>query len=103
MIHGIGSSSYFSPVYGNGQSNTTTGLDAQLERCSRQLADWVGCESAKTPEGKEIIQTLTNQLREIKGKIAEVEKVKQRESPASPLPSKGAGQGSVGGLLDTFA
>jgi hypothetical protein len=44
-------------------------LDAQMRTCRAQLADWVTCPSAKTPEGKAKIEQISTKLDEIKHEI----------------------------------
>jgi hypothetical protein len=58
---------------GASQSNSSAGssavLQAQLDRCTKQLGDWVNCASGKTPEGKQIIQALQEKISAIKAQI----------------------------------
>jgi hypothetical protein len=58
---------------GTSQSNSGAGssavLQAQLDRCTKQLGDWVNCSSGKTPEGKQIIQALQEKISTIKAQI----------------------------------
>jgi len=58
---------------GASQSNSGAGssavLQAQLDRCTKQLGDWVNCASGKTPEGKQIIQALQEKISTIKVQI----------------------------------
>jgi FlxA-like protein len=44
-------------------------LQAQLDRCEKQLADQVNCSSAKTLEGKANIQKLSGQISALKQQI----------------------------------
>ena len=55
----------------------TPNLDAQLRTYRAQLADWVTCPSAKTPQGKAKIE-------QISAKLASVEnEIKKKSDPAS--------------------
>lgn len=47
----------------------TANLDAQLRTCRAQLADWVTCPSAKTPQGKEKIEQISARLESVKNQI----------------------------------
>lgn len=44
-------------------------LRNKLEHCKRQLGDWEGCESRKTPEGKKIIEKLKTQIDTIESRL----------------------------------
>ena len=83
-------------------------LQAQLDRCTRQLSDWVNCASGKTPEGKQIIAALQEKIGSIKQQI-------QQQSAGAGSAAKGAAPvtppaslalasiGSVGTILNTVA
>lgn len=121
MLNAIGSISY-----GNAPSAgaSTAVLEAQLAQCERQLSDWVHCSSAKTPEGKDIIQTLTNRISEIKVRLEKTVTTKsdapsvthETKTPANqykiaavpttainPATAPKPANGGVGSLLDVFA
>ncbi len=44
-------------------------LQAQLTRCQKQLGDWEGCTSSKTPEGRKIIANLRNRIRTLESQM----------------------------------
>ncbi len=50
-------------------SGSSVALQAQLDRCTKQLGDWVNCSSGKTPEGKQIIQALQEKISAIRAQI----------------------------------
>ena len=54
-----------------------------MRTCRAQLADWVTCPSAKTPEGKAKIQQITSKLDSIKEQI----KKTSGELPSTALPA----------------
>jgi hypothetical protein len=47
----------------------TPNLDAQVRTYRAQLADWVTCPSAKTPQGKEKIEQISAKLEAVKNQI----------------------------------
>lgn len=53
------------------QGSGIGGLDAQLARYEKQLAECVNCASARTPEGKQAIDDLYGKIHDIKSKIEE--------------------------------
>ncbi len=75
-------------------------LQDKLARCVRQLGDWQACPSGKTPEGKQIIQNLQSQIRNIESRIAGTD-----QGAAAPAAAASPSQrpGSMGRLLDVFA
>jgi len=88
-------------------------LQAQLDRCTTQLGDWVNCSSGKTPEGKQIIAALQNKISSIKQQILQQtqQKTSGTDAPASqiaapvtpPVSLALASIGSVGTILNTVA
>ena len=64
----------------------TGGLDAQLARYEKQLAECVNCASARTPEGKQAIEDLYGKIHDTKAKIEEVRTVNPIQ-PASAAES----------------
>lgn len=50
-------------------ARTAPNLEAQMRTCRAQLADWVTCPSAKTPEGKAKIEQISSKLDSIKDQI----------------------------------
>ncbi len=77
MLSAIGST-YPSPV---GTGPTAAGLQAQLDRYQQQLSDCVNCSSAKTLQGQEAIQTLSNKIGEIKARIEQITATKINTQP----------------------
>ncbi len=84
MVGAVGSSPYYPPA---GAGRTTGGLDAQLARGEKQLSEWTRCSSAKTAEGKQKIQELSDRISEIKFRIDGLEKNKLQHQPAGEEPS----------------
>jgi len=90
-------------------------LEAQMRTCRAQLADWVTCPSAKTPEGKAKIEQITAKLDSIKDQIKKSDGTapaasgrRVEVSGASGLRSNvptgsGAAEGQVGTHVDTYA
>jgi hypothetical protein len=83
-------------------------LQAQLDRCTTQLSDWVNCASGKTPEGKQIIAALQDKINSIKHQIQQQNQgsaqANQGTSPVAPPASLAlASIGTVGTLLNTVA
>ncbi|HEX7643350.1 MAG TPA: hypothetical protein VF472_14185 [Burkholderiaceae bacterium] len=83
-------------------------LQAQLDRCTRQLSDWVNCASGKTPEGKQIIAALQDKISSIKQQLQRQDRGDgqngQNAAPVSPPASLAlASTGSVGTILNTVA
>jgi hypothetical protein len=62
------------PSQGLADAKPSVALQDKLARCVRQLGDWQACPSGKTPEGKQIIQNLQTQIRNIESRIARVDK-----------------------------
>ncbi|HUW51343.1 MAG TPA: hypothetical protein VMV75_10065 [Sulfuricella sp.] len=122
MLNAIGSI-----TYGNapGTGASTAVLESQLAQCERQLSDRVHCGSAKTPEGKDAIQALTNRISEIKARLEKAVVAKSNshsatlnaKTPANPNKDAAApiagvadpaaaprsANGGVGSLVDVFA
>lgn len=85
-------------------------LQAQKAQCERQLADWVHCVSAKTPEGKAKIAKYSGKLSAINTQIKKADDARaqarqaleqRNEAPRtardiSPLQTTGS-------VLDTWA
>lgn len=84
MVSAIGSAS---PVYSQAQSPASpTVLEAQLSRCQVQLADWVSCPSAKTPEGKAKIAEISDKIAQIEQRMKQVDNTPPGER-ANALPA----------------
>jgi hypothetical protein len=68
-------------------AGATGGLDAQLARYQKQLAECVNCTSSKTPDGKREIDDLYGKIHSIKAKLEDARgsgPVRQA-SPAEPV------------------
>ena len=84
-------------------------LQAQLDRCNKQLSDWVNCASGKTPEGKQIIAALQEKIGNIKQELLQQTRQPNRvgtpsAAPVTPPASLAlASIGSIGTLLNTVA
>ena len=97
-------------------ARTSPNLEAQMRTCRAQLADWVTCPSAKTPEGKAKIEQISSKLDSIKNQIKQsgvssssAEPAAQPdgslESPhrAEAGAAKLAASGQIGSNVDTYA
>ena len=89
---------------------------AQLDRCTKQLGDWVNCSSGKTPEGKQIIEALQEKISSIKQQIQTTDSARSgggsslasgaqssNKSGTPPVSLALASIGSVGTLLNAVA
>ncbi len=99
---------FSSPTVGYPGADSGAVLQAQLDRCARQLSDWVNCSSGKTPEGKQIIAALQEKISSIKQQIQQRDQIGTPESqgatPVTPPASLAlASIGSVGTILNTIA
>ena len=65
------------------------GLNAQLARYEKQLAECINCASASTPEGKQAIEDLYGKIHDTKAKIEEARSVNP-VLPASAVPAGSA-------------
>jgi len=72
-------SSTFPSLARVGQSSAI--LEMQLTRYQAQLADWVGCPSCNTPEGKAMIRKLSDKVSETKQRIDAADTQYQGGSP----------------------
>jgi len=59
--------SFFNSTVGIGTS--TAALEAQLDKCKIQLADWVSCPSHATVEGKAKITEISNKISAIEQRL----------------------------------
>jgi len=104
---GNGSGAGSNPGSGSGSGGSAIALQAQLDRCTTQLGDWVSCPSGKTPEGQKIIQALEQQIGSLKAQIANSSNAGSSptgSTPAQPqtnLPL--ASFGTLGTLLNALA
>ena len=91
-------------------------LQAQLDRCTKQLGDWVNCSSGKTPEGKQIIEALQEKISSIKQQIQTTDSARSggdsslasgaqssNNSVTPPVSLALASIGSVGTILNVVA
>jgi hypothetical protein len=79
MVAAIGSASVSSSY---GAVSPTAGLEAQITRYQKQLADCVNCDSANTAQGKENIQEISNKISAAKAKIEEFNLTKSIGQPS---------------------
>jgi hypothetical protein len=128
MVSAISSStSYSSPT---DTSISTAALEAQIDRYQDELSNCVNCSSAKTLEGKEKIQSISNKISALKARIQEIENAKSNTQPAkldvktpagttankdaassaaqygyssATVPATGSKTATVGNRLDVFA
>ena len=92
-------------------SNSTVALSSTLSRCQQQLGDWMACASAKTPEGKKIIENLRVRISRLEDQVARNRPPSSASASTStsttPQPSASPlGTpffGNVGGLLNVVA
>ena len=59
MVAALGPST---PAIAAGSVPSQTSLQADIDACRRQLADWVTCPSAKTPQGHARIQQIAARM-----------------------------------------
>ena len=84
-------------------------LDAEKAKVESQLADWVHCVSAKTPEGKAKIEQLSAKLDTIKVQSEKATEVKAEAAKtvqaavAAPKPPSPNSVSPLGNVVDAFA
>jgi len=83
------------PASSTAASAAATGLQAQLARYQKQLADCVDCASAKTPEGRKTIQELSDRISIAKERLRELDANPAARRPA--LAGSGENRESGGG------
>jgi len=88
------------PVRSPDSTGSTVALQAQLLRQRAQLADWESCVSAKTPEGKAHIATISRELADTQSQIRKIEAVGR--PPATSLAAS-ASRAATRGTLDVWA
>jgi hypothetical protein len=97
----------------------TPNLDAQVRTYRAQLADWVTCPSAKTPQGKEKIEQISAKLESVRNQIKKLDGTSlsattdastqsaAASSDATPRSDDHAdylsASGQVGASVDTYA
>lgn len=86
-----------------GKPVRTPGLDAQLNTVRAQLADWVTCPSAKTPEGKAKIKEVTARFDAIKAQIVMETKTAEAMQAASSARTGDGGTDTTGDGAGTGA
>jgi hypothetical protein len=80
-------------------------LQAQKAQCERQLADWVHCVSASTPEGKAKIAEYSSKLSAINAQLKKADDARQagQAQPAiATAPAAGASS-TLGSRVDVYA
>jgi hypothetical protein len=80
-------------------------LQAQLQRYQTQLSDCVNCASAKPPQGKADIQSISARISQVRQSIEQTEKPRSEASGANPVTSASPAFAPTGfgGLIDVFA
>jgi hypothetical protein len=68
MVYPVNSGTPSTPAAGGAGGNDVA-TSSQLEKCRRQLGDWVACPSGKTPEGKKIIENLRSQITRLEQRV----------------------------------
>lgn len=128
MVSAVGTSPAFSALPATGAS--TAGVEAELVRYKKELADCVNCATANTTEGKRKIQEVAGKISAAEARIKQTVVEKSSGPPAatsttdakesSPTPSATAyaaennngvksvtesaeSDSSIGRLVDTFA
>ena len=77
-----------------GSGTSAAGLQGQLARSEKELADCVNCASAKTTEGRQKIEAISQRISQIRERIeqaSELRSSRQADAPVS-LPSAGLGR-----------
>jgi len=83
MVAAIGSPPTVGPVPGP----STAGLEAQIIRYKKELADCVNCASANTTEGKAAIAAAANKVGTAEARIESVAAPNQNTQPAESSPT----------------
>ena len=94
MVQSIGA---VSPAAYAGGAPAFASLQAQLQRYEQQLSECVNCASAKTPEGKADIDTISARIGQVKARMAQADDAQQ---PPKPQPRA---QEGLGGRIDVYA
>jgi len=89
MLIAIGSSSFNNTA---GIGTSTAALEAQLDKCKIQLADWVSCPSHGTVEGKAKISEISNKISAIEQRLKAADNAsrsnRQTANNANSTPEK---------------
>ena len=98
------------------RARSSPDLDAKVRTYRAQLADWVTCSSAKTPEGKAKIDQISAKLDSVKGQIKKSDGGGFADASTRLLPTPAAtspgstppmvyleARGQVGANVDTYA
>jgi hypothetical protein len=91
------------------QSRSSVALSSTLARCQQQLGDWLGCPSAKTPEGKKIIDNLRFRIARLEDQVARSSPTNRAAAPVAPNSESGTAPAASprpstrGGLLNLYA
>ena len=86
----------FPPVTIPGSAPSQTGLQADVDACRRQMADWVTCPSANTPEGKARIAQIAARMSAAESRIKTV--AAQPAATAATRPAT-----TTSSLVDVYA
>jgi hypothetical protein len=92
-----------------GESGSSVALSSTLSRCQQQLGDWVACPSAKTPEGKKIIDNLRFRIARLEEQVARSSPANKAAAPAAPNAESATGPSgsprlsTLGSLLNLYA
>ena len=78
MIQAVGSS----PVLDQSFSTGFGAMQAQLVQAQTKLSACINCPTAKTPQGKAQIETLSIQVETLK---AQIQAVQSKQGPSNPL------------------
>lgn len=81
MVSAVGSPPASSA--GSTTGTGTAGIEAQIVRYKKKLAECVNCESAKTPEGKQNIQAITNKISAAQARIDKINTDKPARQPSA--------------------
>ena len=96
-------------AYG-GAKPSATSLQAQLQRYQQQLSDCVNCASAKTPQGKADIESISSRISRVQESIAAIDNVAPARAAgandgaaSASAPATPSNDGVLGSRLDVYA
>ena len=108
----LSSASSASPFVAKTDGQSSVALRDKLARCIRQLGDWEACPSSKTSEGKQIIQNLQTQIRNLEARMVGNDQ-RTASQPLNSVYLQGqaqvgngspvAGPSLIGHMVDVFA
>jgi len=102
MVQAISASVRLGQAYG---APASAGLEAQLARFQKILAECVNCDSAKTAAGKAQIQAISEKISVLRERMEQAGEAGNQRQPPQPV-SAGAPAASspgLGGMVDVFA